>query len=85
MKERESTKVQNPRRSVHAVVRSRVPDRPCLEGNSRNSTRYGRVVSTIMRMRAFRMKNGRLNVWPSMEGAADLCNGAVSEKTLQIF
>ena len=30
-------------------------------------------------------KNGRLYVWLSMEGVLDLCNGAVSEKTQQIF
>ena len=40
---------------------------------------------TIMRMRAFSRKNGRLYIWPSTEGVLDLCNGAVSEKTPQIF
>ena len=47
---------------------------------------HAHVVNTIMRMRAaFRRKNGRLYVWPSKEGVLDLCNGAVSEKTPQIF
>ena len=36
-------------------------------------------------MRAFRKKNGRPNVWLSMEGVLDLRNGAVSEKTPQIL
>ena len=38
-----------------------------------------------IRMRAFRRKNGRLDVWPSTEGVLDLCNGAVSEKTPLFF
>ena len=42
-------------------------------------------IKTIMHMRTFRTKNGRLYVLPSLEGMLDLCNGAVSEKTPQIF
>ena len=39
-----------------------------------------------MRMRIFRSdKNGRLRISRTTEGVLDLCNGAVSEKTPQIF
>ena len=36
-------------------------------------------------MRAFRKKNGQLQVCRTTEGVMDLYNGEVSEKTLQIF
>ena len=38
-----------------------------------------------MRMRVIHRKNGRPDVWPSWEGAVDLGNGAVSDKTPQTF
>ena len=58
----------------------------CTGTGKIRSTPPPHVVNTIMRMRAaFRRKNGRLYVRPSTEGVLDLCNGAVSEKTPQIF
>ena len=45
-----------------------------------NSPKLTRLIRERMRF-----KNGRLYVGPYNEGMQDLCNGAVSEKTPQIF
>ena len=49
-----------------------------------NATYACNVVKTIIRMRAFRTKMADCIRMASMEGALDLCNVAVSEKTTQI-
>ena len=72
----ECTKVQNPR--CHEFM-----PQTLLGGTTNgNSQNYGIDYSAHTR---FPQKNGQPYLWLSMEAVLDLRNGAVSEKTPQIF